>query len=360
MPGDDQEKTEEASDKKIEDARKKGNVPKSQDVSGFVTLLVGVAVLMLLFGFIGERIGRVFVYFMGLMSSPEIDVKIITNIAIRLVFEALILFLPVAVCIMIAGVIANVMQFGFIFTTEPMTPDLNKINPIRGLGNLFSMKKAIEGVKIVIKVSLVFLVAFYFFGSFVTELPHTIFYSVADQLEWLREKLLIMAAVLLLLFLVIALADLFITRFQYFKNLRMSKQEVKDEYKQMEGDPKVKARIRQLQMQGARRRMMQNVPTADVVITNPTHYAVALRYDKTKEKAPVVVAKGVDNLAFQIRKFAIEYGVQIVENPPLARELYKLCDVDRQIPETMFKAVAEVLVYVYQSNKSKYGDKLTK
>lgn len=358
MPGgDDQEKTEEATDKKIEDARNKGNVPKSQDVSGFVTLIVGLAILFLTISFMWRHIGSMYLYYNELIGTP-FDRKLVVNLAIRTIFEMVIIVLPLAVAIMIAGVLANVMQFGFIFTTEPLTPDLNKINPIKGFANLFSMRKLIEAAKIIIKVGSVFGVAFYFFLSFVKELPHTIFYGIGDQLEWLKEKMLILAAVMLLLLLIIAIADIFLTRFQYFKNLRMSKQEVKDEFKQMEGDPQVKARIRQLQMQGARRRMMQNIPTADVVITNPTHYAVALRYDKSKEAAPVIIAKGVDFIALQIRKIAAEYGIQIVENPPLARELYKVCDVDTQIPVNLFGAVAEVLSMVYMGNKNKFSHKL--
>ena len=163
---------------------------------------------------------------------------------------------------------------------------------------------------------------------------------------------------MLLVLLVIGLIDLLIVRFQYFRDLRMSKQEIKDEYKQMEGDPQVKGRIRQLQMRAARRRMIQNVPQADVVITNPTHYAVAVRYDKSKDSAPVILAKGVDFVAIQIRTIAAENGVQIVENPPLARELYKVCEVDSMIPANLFRAVAEVLSFVYMGNQEKFKDKL--
>ena len=169
---------------------------------------------------------------------------------------------------------------------------------------------------------------------------------------------MILAAVMLFVFLIIAIIDLFITRYNYFNDLKMSKQEVKDEYKQMDGDPQVKGRIRQLQREAAKKRMMQNVPAADVIITNPTHYAVALRYDKEKEDAPVVLAKGIDFLALQIKKIGLENGVEIVENPPLARELYRLCDIDRQIPSELFKAVAEVLSFVYTANKQKFAKKL--
>lgn len=354
---DDQEKTEEPTSKKLEDARQKGNVPKSQDASGFVTLLVGIIALVLLLSFMGERLIKLYIYYQNLIGI-ELTKELFFKIVIHTMLQVILIILPVAVSIMIAGILSNVMQFGFLFTTEPLMPNFGKINPIKGLANLFSLKKLIDSIKIILKVSAVFGVAFYFFLQFVKELPHTIFFPMFNQLLWLKEKMLILAGVMLLLFLIIAIADIFIVRFQYFKGLRMSKQEVKDEFKQMEGDPRVKGRIRQLQMQAARKRMMQNIPTADVVITNPTHYAVALRYDKEKEKAPVVLAKGIDHLALRIRKIAAENGIQIVENPPLARELYKVCDVDSMIPANLFQAVAEVLSFVYMGNKAKFSNKL--
>lgn len=351
---DEQEKTEEPTSKKLEDARKKGNVAKSSDMSGFVTLLVGIVMLVALFSFIGKRLIRLYIYYQNLIGV-EITRELFYKIGIYTILETLIMVIPIAIGIMLAGIISNIMQFGFLFTTEPLMPNFGKLNPIKGLANLFSIKKLIESAKIIIKVVAVFSVAFYFFLKFVKELPHTIFYTMFDQLLWLKEKMLIMSAIMLLLFLIIAIADIFIVRFQYFKGLRMSKQEIKDEYKQMEGDPRVKSRIRQVQMEASRKRMMQNIPTADVVITNPTHYAVALRYDPDKENAPVVLAKGVDFLALRIKKIAVENGIQIVENPPLARELYKVCDIDDQIPVNLFQVVAKVLNFVHAGNKSKFA-----
>lgn len=357
MAGEDEEKTEEATSKKIEDAKKDGNVPKSQDISGFITLLVAILVLLFMLDFMRAQVISLYEYYQSFIGV-EITLKVVHQIVINTLGRGLLMILPICICVAIAGIFANVMQFGFIFTTKPITPDLNKINPLKGLKNLFSMKKLIESVKIVAKVSAVFSVAFYFFWQFIKELPETIFLSMFAQLGWLKDKMLILVGVMLIVLLVLALIDIFIVRFQYFKDLRMSKQEIKDEYKQMEGDPQVKARIRRAQMEAGRRRMMQQVPQADVVITNPTHYAVALRYDKTRENAPVVLAKGVDVIALQIRKIATENGVQIVENPPLARELYKLCDIDTKIPANLFKAVAEVLSFVYMGDQKKFKDRL--
>jgi flagellar biosynthetic protein FlhB len=167
----------------------------------------------------------------------------------------------------------------------------------------------------------------------------------------LKEKALILGSAMLMLLFVLAALDLFFVRYNYFKDLKMSKQEIKDEHKQMDGDPQIKARIRKIQMEMTKKRMMRDIPDADVVITNPTHFAVALRYDKEKESAPKVIAKGMNHLALKIKEIARKNGIQIVENPPLARELYKKCDLDEKIPENLYKAVAEVLAFVYKAEK---------
>ncbi len=345
---DEEEKTEEPTSKKLEDAKNDGNVPKSQEVGSFVTLLIGLAVLFLSFSFSNERIINLYSYYHEFMSQ-EITKSTVISLAIQSVFNILLMVLPIAIAVAFGGVVAAVMQFGFIYSTKPITPDIKKIDPIKGLKNLISLKKLIEAVKTIVKVFAVFGVAFYFLLSFVTELPHTVFFSIFNQLSWLQEKAIILIAVMLVLFLVLAFIDLMFVRYNYFKDLRMSKQEVKDEFKQMDGDPQVKSRIRKMQMEMSQKRMMQEVPDADVVITNPTHYAVALRYDKAKDNAPVILAKGVDHLALRIKDIARNNSVQIVENPPLARELYKSCEVGQFIPESLYKAVAEVLAFVYKS-----------
>ncbi|TQR31829.1 flagellar biosynthesis protein FlhB [Campylobacter sp. MIT 99-7217] len=357
MAADDQEKTEEATSKKLEDARKDGNIPKSQDAAAVVTLVVAVVAVMFLFGFLGDRMMNLYRYYQGLIGI-EFSVGMLQNVMIKTVMEAIIMLLPIVLSIMVAGVLGNVMQFGFLFTTKPITPNLNKINPLKGLKNLFSLKKLIDAIKIILKVGIVFTIAFVFLLQFMTELPKVELYDIVSQLVWLKEKAIILAAVVILAFIVVGILDIFLVRFQYFKSLRMSKQEIKDEYKQMEGDPQVKGRIRRLQMEAARRRMVQDVASADVVITNPTHYAIALRYDSSKEAAPKVLAKGVDFLALRIKEIAYENEVLVYENPQLARELYKLCEVGDMIPRELFKAVAEVLRFVYQSNKKKFGDRL--
>ncbi len=347
---DDAEKTEEPTSKKIEDARKEGNVPKSQDTSGVITLFVAILAFLLLFPYMREHVILLFKYYFSLLGMP-LDKALMIDIAIVTVREFLLIVMPLSLAVAVAGIVAAVAQFGFLFTTKAITPDFAKIDPIKGTKNLFSIKKMIEGVKITFKSFITLGVGFIFFFLFIVELPTVALFGLADQMEWLKDKVLIIAFVMLLIIFVFAMIDLIIVRKQYFDGLKMSKQEIKDEMKNMDGDPHIKAKIRQIQMQASRKRMMAAVPTADVVITNPTHYAVAIKYDEEKSHAPIVVAKGMDNIAQQIKKIARENGVHIVQNPPLARNLYAQVDLDRPIPTELFAAVAEVLAYVYKMNR---------
>ncbi len=347
---DDQEKTEEPTSKKIEDAREEGNVPNSRDTSGVFTLFVSILALLLIFPFMQERMFLLVKYLFSLQGM-EITRTNIIDIAFIIMREFLLIVLPLAIVVAISGIIGSLAQFGFVFTTKPLSPDLSKLDPIKGLGNLISMKKLLEGVKITFKAHITLGVGFWFFFIFIQELPTVALFSLPDQLSWAVEKILTIALVMLLVLFIFAMIDLVIVRKQYFDKLKMSKQEVKDEMKNMEGDPHIKGKIRQIQMQAAQKRMMASVPEADVVITNPTHYAVAIMYDETKHRSPIVIAKGKDNIAVKIKEIARENGVHIVQNPPLARALFKEVDVDKPIPETLFATVAEVLAYVYKMNK---------
>jgi len=350
---DDQEKTEEPTPKKIEDARKEGNVPKSQDASGVITLFVAILGVLMLFPFIAKHMIRLFQFYFSLIGTP-VDKLFAIDIALVTMREFALMVLPLATAVAIAGIVAALAQFGFLFTTKAIMPDLKKIDPIKGTKNLFSLKKMIEGVKITLKSFTTLGVGFLFFFYFIEELPTIALFGLHDQLVWLKDKMIIIALVMLLIIFIFAVIDVIIVRKQYFDGLKMSKQEIKDEMKNMEGDPLVKSKIRQIQMEASKKRMMAEVPNADVVITNPTHYAVAIKYDEAKSHAPLVVAKGMDNIAQQIKKIARENNIHIVQNPSLARTLYKEVDIDKPIPETLFNAVAEVLAYVYKMNASKH------
>lgn len=347
---DDQEKTEEPTAKKIEDARKEGNVPKSQDASGVMTLFVAILAFLLLFPYMTNHLLALSKYYFSLLGMP-LDRALMVDIAIVTIKEFLLIVMPLTIAVAITGIVAAFAQFGFLFTTKAIVPDLKKIDPIKGMKNLFSMKKIIEGIKITFKSFTTLGVGFVFFFLFIVELPTVALFGLGEQMIWLKDKALIIALVMLFIIFVFAMIDVIIVRKQYFDGLKMSKQEIKDEMKNMDGDPLIKAKIRQIQMQASRKRMMAEVPHADVVITNPTHYAVAIKYDEQKSHAPVVVAKGMDNIAQQIKKVARENNVHIVQNPPLARSLYAQVDLDRPIPSELFAAVAEVLAYVYKMNK---------
>jgi flagellar biosynthetic protein FlhB len=352
MAADDQEKTEEPTSKKIADARKEGNVPKSQEVSALVSMLIGLIMLFVMFWYMTSGIIDLYQYYNSFFNN-EFTVPLMINIAYTSVIEIVKIVAPMFIALIIAGVIGNVSQFGFLLTSKSMKLDLKKIDPIKGLKNVFGLKKVLDGFMTTLKVFAAFGVGSAVFFYFFMDVEELILLPMNKQLIWFKEKALILIAALLFVFLIIAIIDLVIKRYQYFKQLKMSKQEVKDEHKQQEGNPEVKQKIRQLMYQNAGRRMMDQVPSADVVVTNPTHYAVALRYDQQRDRAPKVVAKGADRLALRIKEVARESLVQIVENPPLARELYKSVDVDEEVPEMMYQAVAELFAYVQKTqNKS--------
>jgi flagellar biosynthesis protein FlhB len=347
---DDMEKTEEPTSKKLEDARAEGNVAKSQDIVGVVVLLIAILALLIMFDFISERMLKLSQYYFSLMNQP-LDRELMFDIAVITMREFLIMAIPISVIVAVGGVLGTVAQIGFNFTTKPLVPNFSKLDPIKGFANLFTLQKAMESVKITLKSMTALGIGFLYFWYYVEELPTVALFNLPDQMGWLKDKAIVLAFVMLVIIFTYAIADLFLVRKHYFDKLKMSKQEIKDEMKNMEGDPHIKAKIRQIQMQAARKRMMSAVPTADVIITNPTHYAVAIMYDDTKHNAPVVVAKGVDNIAIQIKKIGRENGVHIVQNPPLARSLYAEVEIDRPIPEMLFAAVAEVLAYVYKMGK---------
>ena len=347
---DDQEKTEEPTPKKIEDARKEGNVSKSQDASGVVTLFVAILAFLILFPFIAKHMILLFQYYFSLMNS-EIDKTSMIEIALVTIREFLFMVLPLAIAVAIAGVIAAFAQFGFLFTSKAIVPDFKKIDPIKGAKNLFSVKKMIEGTKVTLKSFTTLGIGFIFFFYSIKELPAVALFGLHDQLIWLKEKMMVTALVMLFVIFIFAIIDIIIVRKHYFNGLKMSKQEIKDEMKNMEGDPLIKSKIRHIQMEASRKRMMAEVPNADVVITNPTHYAVAIKYDAKESHAPIVVAKGMNNIAQKIKKIARENHIHIVQNPPLARSLYNEIEIYKPISETLFAAVAEVLAYVYKMNK---------
>jgi len=347
---DDLEKTEEPTPRKLEDARKEGNVPKSMEFSGFVILFISSLILIFYIKYITFDFESYFKYISSLIGV-EITLRRFYDLVLNTLFYVFKILLPIMLIILIAGIIANVSQIGFLFTVKPIMPNFEKINPIKGLKRLFSVKTFVEGLKTVFKVSIAFGVGYYLFLGFLSEIPKLALMSVFEQIKWFSQKSTVLIFSMLGVFFVFALIDFVYQKYTYKKSLRMSKQEIKDEFKQTEGNPEIKAKIRQIQREMSKKRMMSEVPKADVVITNPTHYAVAIRYDKEKENAPRLLAKGVNNLALKIKEIARENDIMIIENPPLARELYKSVEIGEMIPAKLYKAVAEVLAYVYKAKR---------
>ena len=345
----DEEKTEAPSARKIEKAREEGNVLKSPDINAFLGLVVGLVLIFLCFNFWVDGISNIFFQIYNSFNQ-DLTRSDAISITISLTFQILYLLAPIFGALVLTGIVANISQSGFLLTTKAIQPKLQKLNFITGIKNIISLKKLLDGFLITFKVMTAFIIAFFVFLGFMKELTTVSLFPIGDQMIWLKDKALILIAILLAFFLVMAITDYLIKRYQYFKSLRMSKQEVKDEFKNQEGDQQIKGKIRSLMFQAAKKRMMQNIPSADVVVTNPTHYAVALRYDSTKERAPRVLAKGVDFLAQRIKDIAKEHEIPIIENPPLARALYKDVDIDKEIPETLYQAMVEVLIKVQQIN----------
>ena len=257
---------------------------------------------------------------------------------------------PVLATAVVAGFIANIMQVGFMFTTESIQFKLDKLDPIKGAKRIFSVRALVELLKSILKISIVGFVAFFVLWNRMDEIIVLSHLPVSDAIVLIADisvKVGLYAAIALFC---IAILDYMYQKYDFEKNIRMSKQDIKDEYKNSEGDPLIKSKIKQKQREMAMQRMMQEVPNADVVITNPTHFAIALKYDETKSDAPLVVAKGVDFVAQKIKYIAKENDVIMVENRPLARALYDQTEVGQAIPEEFFKAVAEILAFVYKTN----------
>ncbi|WP_163555806.1 flagellar biosynthesis protein FlhB [Helicobacter suis] len=340
----DEEKTELPSAKKIEKAREEGNVAKSIEVLGFLGLLAGFGGVFALFKFWLDGFESVFrqsLRYIALDFTPH-NLHVL---ALQLLKDILWILLPILCLLALVAFLSNVLQFGFLFSPKAVAPKLMKINPIHGFKNLFSLKRLLEGLLITAKVCIAFVLGFVLVYSFIDELGGVARFNFKDQALWFRGKALELIASLLFLFLITSLLDFLLKRRQYIQSLKMSKQEIKDEYRQQEGNPEMKAKIKQLMLKNSMSKMMAAIPSANVVVTNPTHYAIALRFEE-KDPAPVVVAKGIDHLAIRIKGIAREHGVEIIENPQLARELYKEVDVDEVIPKVLFEAVAIVFAQV--------------
>lgn len=341
MPDTD-ERTELPSEYKQQKAREEGNVKKSAEVIGFLALLFGFGVIFALFPYLARRINNIFIAVMHFKLDDFTDSGML-NLAVFVISESLLLVAPIFLALIVVGIAGNVLQFGFIVTIKTIIPKFSKINMINGLKNMFSLKKLLDGFLITLKVGIALCLGLFVFMSFIKELQNVAFLSVFKQLLWLKDKALILAGALLVLFLFMAIVDYFVKKRQYINSLKMTKQEVKDEFKNLQGNPQIRARIRQTMRKMASQKMLSNVKNAKVVITNPTHYAVALNFSLKEDIWPTVVAKGTDLLAVRIKDIARQHNIPIREQKELARDLYRSVEIDEQIPPNLLNAVIKVL-----------------
>ncbi|MFP4465920.1 MAG: flagellar biosynthesis protein FlhB [Candidatus Goldiibacteriota bacterium] len=353
-------KTEKATPKKKDEARKKGQVAKSMEVNSMLNVLMGFVVLMIAGTYMLHGMKDLAGFFWGNVLTYDISMESMKNFIFEVIIKTLLIMLPVFIVLFITGIASNILQVGFKITWEPIKPKISNINPVKGLKRIFSRRTLFELVKAIMKVTVIG----YLFYTTVKKMFDEIFLTPLMEIEmylmFAASTALALGLKVVAAFVVFALIDYLFQKWQFEDNLKMSKQEVKDEMKQLEGDPMVKSRIKNIQREMARQRMISEIPGADVVITNPTHIAVALKYEENGEKAPMIVAKGVNLMAEKIKTLARENQIVIMENPPLARELVKY-EVGWEIPPELFQAVAEVLAYVYQAKgKIKLEEKAKK
>jgi flagellar biosynthetic protein FlhB len=350
-----QEKTEKATGKKRSEARKKGQVAQSKEISSAMILMTSIGVFYFagawIFWSLSELITGVYQNIGTLRITAVSDAS---AFSLEILYQFLTVLLPFLIPIAVVGFIANVMQVGFQFNTEAIALKLSKLNPVSGLKRLVSLKALVELGKSIIKILFIGSIAYLLVKSDIKEFPILMHQEVGQILVFIARVSLKVCFFVCLAMIVLAVLDFIYQRWQHAEDLKMTKQEVKDEQKQTYGDPKVKARIRSVQLEMARRRMMEAVPGADVVITNPTHLALALKFDAREMVAPRIMAKGSGHIAQRIREIAVEHQIPIVEEKPLAQALFKMVEIGDYIPAELFRAVAEVLAYVYRL-KGMYG-----
>lgn len=348
-----QEKTEDPTQRRLAEARKKGDVAKSMEIPSAAVLLAGLLTIYTLSNYMLAALKNLVRYYLSNSHNITIIPDNLTGLIYEVMSHLTVILLPVMAAVLITALIANYAQIGFLFTTEKIKPELKKIDPIQGVAKKFSLQTINELLKSLFKIAIIGYVAYWEiihslpeFMPLMDQETYQILSFMANTAFWIFLKCAILIAIL-------AIIDYVFQRWQFMKKMKMTKQEIKEEAKQTEGDPHVKGRIRSIQMEMARKRMMTEIPSADVVITNPTRLAVALRYDNNFMTAPLVVAKGAGLVAQRIREIATEHKVPIVEDKPLARALFQTSNIDQPIPENLYQAVAEVLAYVYGMRKRK-------
>ena len=343
------EKTERATAKKRRDERKKGNVFSSKDIVSVASIIVMFFALRIWFPVIYDQLKRLFRLFTDYAADSEkLTMAFIESIYMDCVIIFAIAILPLLFLSMLVSIIAYGFQTKFLFAHEALKPKFNRLNPIEGFKRMVSLRSFVELIKNLVKITILIVIVYNFLVSRVMPMITTMHMGLEQSAVYILDSVIAMVISICIVFICVAMLDLVYQKWDYEKRLRMSKHEVKEEYKQLEGDPQVKRRIREVQMKMAMSRMMQAVPTADVVIKNPTHFAVALKYDIMKDMAPVLVAKGMDDLALRIIRVAEENGVYTTEEKELARALFSSVELNREISAEFYDTVAEILALLYK------------
>lgn len=342
------EKTEKATPRKRQESRKKGQVAKSADVNTAISLLAIFLFLLIGGRLIGNNFLNIFIETYQHDLLTNLTITEVHHLFMKLLIEIAYALAPIMLIALLVGIGANYMQVGFLFSTEAIQMKLDKINPIQGFKRIYSLRAIVEMLKSMLKIIFIGAVTFSVIWFSLDQLLILSHKTLGASLQFFAKLTVKMGLFASIALLFLSILDYLYQKYDFEKNIRMSKQDIKDEYKKTEGDPLVKSKIKQKQREMAMRRMMQEIPKADVIITNPTHYAIALKYDETKRDAPFVIAKGIDFVAQKIKEKAKEYEIVMIENRPLARALYDQAEIGDVIPEEFFKTVAEILAYVYR------------
>lgn len=351
---DGQEKTEQATSKKLSETREKGQVARSQEINSLAVFSTGLLVLFFTKDYLGSKLWNMTTYIFSSLDTLELSANILSIYALQGVLFFISAVFPILLGIVIVSLAVGYGQVGFKITPKALEPKFSKLNPAKGFKNSFlSSRPWVEMLKSIAKLGAIGIFSYLILEDMVLSAIGLVNFTVAEIVEYMLDNSIEFLWRVSLVYVVIAFIDFVYQRKKHKKDLKMTKQEVKEEHKQTEGDPQVKSQIKGKQMEMARKRMLQDVPKADVVITNPTHFAVALKYEVGNNSAPKVIAKGQDLLAQKIKKIAKENNVPLHEDVPLARALYKACEVGQEIPEDLFKAVAQILAYIFKLRNDK-------
>ncbi|MBI1273119.1 MAG: flagellar biosynthesis protein FlhB [Alphaproteobacteria bacterium] len=350
---DQDQKTEEPTGKRLREARDKGQLAVSREVGNWFQFAGIIVTLTVIMPMVGQKILMALRVFFELPHQIRVGDQGLQNVLGAVALEVGLAVLLIFFVLLVASVTGTIIQTGFFASLDPIKPSLGALSPAKGFKQIFSAAALFELFKGIIKLFVVGGAAYMLLRPFFDQMALYVGKDMLGVLEAITHESFKLLLLIMVIVTIIAVTDLIYQRYTHHKSLRMTKSEVKDEYKQSEGDPMIKRRLARLRMEKARKRMMSQVPKADVVITNPTHYAIAMKYDVGRMNAPMVLAKGVDAVAERIRKLASEHNIPLVANPPLARALYKTVEVDQEIPAQHYRAVAEIISYVYKIKRKK-------